>query len=117
MTNNPESYTAPVELKVVSDGAPGEFIAYGAVFSNVDSHGDRIEPGAFAASLAEHKRRGTAPGLFIEHSPFTGGDPLPAGEWLHLEEDAKGLKGRGRIGALDSDYGKRVLGLMRDGIM
>src|SRR5215210_7138189 len=106
MTNNPESYTAPVELKVVSDGAPGEFIAYGAVFSNIDSHGDRIEPGAFRASLEGHKRRGTSPGLYIEHGAFTGTDMLPAGEWVHLEEDAKGLKGRGRIGALDSEYGQ-----------
>lgn len=107
---------APVELKFTSDSL-GEFEGHGAVFGNVDSHGDVIVPGAFQASLAEHKARGTMPGLYLEHSAFTGGDRLPVGVWKSLEEDARGLKGVGKISALDTDYGRRVRSLMQDGAL
>lgn len=112
------TYVTPVELKFAGDGTSGIFEGYGSIFNNIDSHGDLIKPGAFAASLAEHKAAGTMPGLYLEHSYFSGGaDLLPAGRWLNMHEDAKGLRGRGQISALDSDYGKRVWGLMQDGAL
>lgn len=110
-----DNYFAPLELKFTDSAVEGEFVGYGACFSNVDSHGDCIEPGAFAASLAEHKAKGTMPGMYLEHGPFTGGDNLPAGVWLELEEDERGLKGRGKLSALNTDYGRRVHALLRDG--
>lgn len=107
----------PVEFKFVGDNEPGVFDGYGAVFGNVDSHGDMIVPGAFAKSLAAHKASGTMPGLYIEHGQFTGGDPMPAGKYLDMSEDDKGLRVKGKISALDTDYGKRVRGLMQDGAL
>jgi hypothetical protein len=50
---------AAIEFKFVSDGDPGVFEGYGGVFHNVDSYGDLILPGAFAASLAEYKAKRT----------------------------------------------------------
>jgi hypothetical protein len=46
-----------------------------------------------------------------------GGDPLPIGIWLSLEEDEKGLRGVGKLSALDSEHGKRIHGLMKDGAL
>lgn len=111
-------YVTPAELKFVGDDQPGVFEGYGAVFGNVDDHGDVILPGAFTASLADYKSRGTMPGLYAEHSYYeTGGDPLPVGAWLDVVEDDRGLKVKGKISALDTDYGKRLRGLMVDGAM
>lgn len=113
---NGDSFATPVELKFASEsGEAGQFSGYGAVYGNVDAHGDVIEPRAFAASLAEHKAAGTMPGLYIEHGPWMGGDKLPAGVWTSIEEDDRGLLCKGKISALDTDYGRRVYGLMKDG--
>ena len=78
---------AAIEFKFVSEGDPGVFEGYGGIFGNVDSYGDLILPGAFAASLAEHKAKGTMPGMYAEHSIYTpGGDLLPIGRWLDMSE-------------------------------
>lgn len=105
------------EFKFIEGGQPGEFEGYGAVFSNADSHGDVIVPGAFAESLAQHKAKGTMPGLFAEHSAFTGGDPLPIGAWTDMSEDERGLRVKGRLSALDTDHGRRIRSLMQDGAL
>jgi HK97 family phage prohead protease len=109
---------APIEFKFVSDGDPGLFEGYGGVFRNIDSYGDLILPGAFAASLADHKAKGTMPGMYAEHSIYTpGGDLLPIGRWLDMSEDGKGLRVKGKISALDTDHGKRIRALMLDGAL
>lgn len=100
-----------------SDTGNGTFDGYGAVFGNTDSHGDVIRPGAFVDTIAQHKAQGTMPALYVEHGPVTGGDPLPSGVWTSLEEDAHGLKGVGKISALDTDHGRRLRGLMQDGAL
>lgn len=111
-------YVTPAEFKFSQDDQPGVFEGYGAVFGNVDSHGDVILPGAFKDSLADYKSRGAMPGLYAEHSIYvTGGDLLPAGAWLDMVEDDRGLKVKGKVSALDTDYGKRLRGLMVDGAM
>ena len=111
-----QTFVAPLEVKF-ADASSGEFDGYGAVFGNVDSHGDVIVPGAFAASLAEYKARGTMPTMYAQHGPALGGDPLPVGVWQEMEEDAKGLRVRGRISALDTDYGRRIRSLVQDGAL
>lgn len=112
-----DHYVAPLELKFASDGAAGEFEGYGAVFGNVDGHGDMIVPGAFAASLAQHKAKGSMPAMYVQHGPALGGDSLPAGVWHEVSEDDRGLKVKGKISALDTDHGRRIRGLMQDGAM
>jgi HK97 family phage prohead protease len=113
----PDIVGVPTEFKFASEGEPGSFEGYGAVNHLLDSHGDVIMPGAFAKSLAEHKAAGTMPALFVEHSAFLGGDPLPVGVWTSMEEDAKGLHVKGKLSALDTDYGKRLRSLMADGAL
>ena len=112
-----ETFLASMEIKLASGDGTGEVTGYGAVFGNQDSHGDVILPGAFAHALAEHKAAGTMPALYVEHGPVLGGSLLPDGVWTHMEEDATGLKVRGRISALDTDHGKRIRSLVQDGAL
>ena len=79
------------------DTSRGEFEGYGAVFGNVDSHGDIIEPGAFAASITHHKSSGTAPVMLWSHKADE-----PVGRWISLKEDTIGLLVRGRINLASS---------------
>lgn len=112
-----------IEVKFAADeidAKTGEFTGYGAVFGNVDSHGDVIPPGAFKETLGEWDRRGRLPSMKLMHgtalNPFTG-DDLPIGKWLEMKEDGRGLFVKGRLSGLDTDYGRRIHGLMRDGIL
>ncbi len=110
------TYVAPLEVKFADD-ALGEFYGLASAHGVVDSHGDVVVPGAFSASLAEHKARGSMPTMYVQHGPALGGDPLPVGVWTHMEEDAHGLRVKGRISALDTDYGRRIRSLVRDGAL
>lgn len=80
----------PLEVKDLSD--EGTFEGYGSIFGNVDSHGDKVMPGAFVASLAKHRREGTSVPMLWQHDPHQ-----PIGIWEDLAEDAKGLWGKGRL--------------------
>lgn len=83
---------APVlEIKEM-DADTGVFSGYGSVFGKVDSYGDSISPGAYANSLAEHRRQGTTPKLFWCHDMSQ-----PLGRWLDIAEDGKGLWVQGRL--------------------
>ena len=113
-----ERFGAAAEFKFAADAtATGVFEGYAAIFGNTDTHGDVITPGAFSGTMASHKAAGTMPALFVEHGPALGYDPLPSGVWLDLAEDGRGLKGTGKISALDTDHGKRIRGLMQDGAL
>lgn len=114
---NLEIFVAPTEFKFVGDAQSGAFSGYGAVFNNLDSHKDIISPGAFTDSLARHEAKGTLPGLYVEHSAFTGGDPLPVGVWTKMAQDQHGLRVEGKISALDTDHGRRIRSLMQDGAL
>lgn len=111
-----------IEVKFAADAidaVTGEFKGYGAVFGNVDSHGDIVEPGAFKKSLGEWKSKGRLPSMKLMHgsalNPF--GDDLPIGRWLKMEEDARGLYVEGKLSGLDTDIGRRIYGLMKDGAL
>lgn len=79
-----------LHVKDVSD--EGTFEGYGSVFGNVDSYGEKVMPGAFVASLAKHRREGTAVMMLWNHDPHQ-----PIGVWDDLAEDNKGLWGKGRL--------------------
>jgi HK97 family phage prohead protease len=53
---------------------------------------DRIMPGAFTRTLAEHKKRGTMPSLLYMHERGN-----VVGAWKSLEEDQDGLKAFGQV--------------------
>jgi HK97 family phage prohead protease len=84
------------ELKLAdseSEAKEMRFSGYGAVFGNVDSYGDVIEPGAFAGTLAEAQRSGIYPSMLLQHGGYglSADDMMPVGVWEKLAEDGKGL--------------------------
>lgn len=102
------------------DSATGEFKGYGAVFGNADSHDDIIVRGAFTDSLRQWRERGRLPKMMLMHgsngNPFSG-DDLPVGKWEVMREDAHGLWVEGRLLALNTDHGRRILSLMQAGLV
>jgi len=109
-------FVAPLEVKFTSGGPAGEFSGYGAVFGNVDAHGDIIMPGAFAQSLAERKAAGRPIPMHVMHRVL-GGDGLPVGVWTDVAEDDKGLKVSGKISGMDTDTGKLLHARIKDGAL
>lgn len=109
-------FVAPLDVKF-ADGAPaGEFSGYGAVFGNVDAHGDIIQPGAFADSIAERKAQGRSVPMHLMHRIF-GGDGLPVGVWTDLSEDDRGLKVTGKISGMNTDAGRLLYERVKDGAL
>ena len=106
-----------LEVKFASDAATGEFEGYGAIFGSQDSHGDLIMPGAFKDSLAARAAAGRALPMYAQHGPHVGGDHLPVGVWKNVAEDGTGLKVSGRISGMDTEAGKRIHGLVKDGAL
>ena len=93
-----QSQLFKVEIVGFTSTISAQITAYAAVFSNVDSHKDVIEPGAFTDTLAEHKRAGTTPHMLVMHG--MGSDnaaELPVGAWTHLSQDSKGLYAEGKL--------------------
>lgn len=97
----------------------GMFAGYGAIFGNVDSYGDTITRGAFAASLAEWRARGKYPAMLLQHggAGARAEDLVPVGRWTDMREDDTGLKVEGRILGLDTDRGLTVYEAMREGVL
>lgn len=91
-----------------SDEQGGEFSGYAAVFGNVDSGGDVIEPGAFVKTLEAGLDRIK---ILSQHNDCS----LPIGKPLELREDEKGLYIRAKIS--DTQAGRDVKTLLRDGVL
>ena len=90
------------------DEEQGVFAGYAAVFGNVDSGGDIIEPGAFTKTIAEGWERVK---ILALHNDYD----LPIGKPLELREDAHGLYIKGKIS--DTAVGKDVKALLRDRVL
>lgn len=84
--------TKDFALKVEDVAEDGTFTGYGSIFGNLDSYGEVVEPGAFVKSLARHAKEKSKPLMLWQHRPDS-----PIGVWEDLAEDAKGLKGTGRL--------------------
>ena len=84
--------TKAFALQVKDLSEQGTFEGYGSVFGVRDSYNESVEPGAFAASLAKHRREGTMPLMLWQHDAWS-----PIGVWEDLAEDGKGLWGKGRL--------------------
>ena len=102
-----EVKTIDFELEDI-DTESGVFSGYGAVFSNIDSGGDIIEPGAFTKTIAEGVGRVK---ILSGHNESL----LPIGVPLELREDAKGLFLKAKIS--DTTLGKDVKILIQDGVL
>ena len=96
--------TKDIALQVKGLSEDGTFEGYASTFGDPpDSYGDVIAPGAFAETLAEHRREGTMPEMYYDHNMRN----LPIGDWIEMAEDGKGLWARGSID-LEDDFGERV---------
>lgn len=96
-----------LHVKDVSD--EGTFVGYGSIFGNADSYGEIVEPGAFLKSLSRHTKEKSKPLMLWQHNPNE-----PIGVWDDLTEDAKGLKGTGRL-VLETTRGREVYALLKAG--
>ncbi|MCI8661401.1 MAG: HK97 family phage prohead protease [Lachnospiraceae bacterium] len=86
----------------------GVFSGYGAVFENIDSGGDIIEPGAFTKTLAEGWERVK---ILALHNDYW----LPIGRPVELREDQNGLYISARVS--DTTMGKDVKVLLKDNVL
>lgn len=80
-------------------------VGYGAIFGNLDSYGDIIQPGAFAETLSERKERIA---FCYQHDTWN-----PVGKILEISEDSKGLLLKVMISAAEMDIQTKV----REGIL
>ncbi|MCK1507186.1 HK97 family phage prohead protease [Bradyrhizobium sp. 18] len=82
----------PCEIKRSTVSETVAVRGYASTFGGIDAYGDTIEPGAYAVSLAKHRKDGTRPVMLWQHDPSE-----PIGVWDRLEEDGKGLFVEGRL--------------------
>jgi uncharacterized protein len=90
-----------------AEGDQGIVAGYGSVFDVRDSYGDVIKPGAFAKTLEQHRKAKTLPAMLWQHD---GSQPI--GVWDEVEEDAKGLRIKGRL-AMNTTRGREAYELMK----
>lgn len=98
-------------LQLKATGDDGTIEGYGSVFGVRDDYDDVIAPGAFGASLAEHRTAGTMPAMLWQHDPSE-----PIGVWTAMVEDAKGLRVTGKL-ALETVRGKEAHSLLKLGAL
>lgn len=89
----------PFAVKSVDE--QGTFEGHGAVFNELHPTSswrlpmdwqDRILPGAFAATLTDHQKRGTYPAMLYMHERGN-----VVGAWREMAEDADGLRVKGQV--------------------
>ncbi len=90
------------------DEEEGIFSGYAAVFNNVDSGGDVIEPGAFTKTIAEGWER-------VKILALHNDGWLPIGRPLELREDSNGLFIKAKIS--DTSMGRDIKVLLKDGVL
>lgn len=103
--------TLDFEIKL-APGGKGEISGYASIFDDApDDYGDVIAPGAFAASLAEHKAADGAPLMLWQHDISQ-----PIGVWEEIVEDERGLAVSGRL-VLGSPRGAEAYELLKAGAL
>lgn len=115
----PDIYFAPLEVKFDAGKADGTFEGYGAVFGNVDAYGDVIQKGAFKETLRDWTKQKRLPPMLVQHGGWgiSDSDGLPIGKWESMSEDETGLMVTGRLINLDTEFGKRIYGSMKEGVL
>jgi HK97 family phage prohead protease len=82
----------------------GVFVGYASLFNRRDGEGDIVMPGAFRDSLSLRGTGGIR--MLFQHDPKE-----PVGTWIDIEEDAKGLRVRGRLN-LEVQRGRELAALL-----
>ncbi len=91
----------------VTDGTCIE--GYASYFGKCDQGGDVVEPGAYAASLADLASKGRTVKMLWQHDPTQ-----PIGIWDEVREDGKGLYVKGRL-LTDVARGREAAALIEAG--
>lgn len=114
-----ENFFIPFEVKFATDGQPGLFEGYAAIFGNLDAYGDVIQNGAFKDTLRDWKKEKRLPPMLVQHGGWmvTDSDGLPVGKWTAMAEDTTGLAVEGRLINLDTERGKSIHGAMKEGVL
>lgn len=97
-----------VAYRAKSVGEDGTFAGYASVFGNVDSYGEIVAPGAFAASLKEWEATGDPLPVLWQHKSNE-----PIGGSNVLKEDATGLYTEGFLLKNDIQQAKEAFALMQ----
>jgi HK97 family phage prohead protease len=101
-------YSIPLEMKFHDGGDTGSFSGYAASFG-LDLTGDKIAPGAFSETLAQHSMAGTQPALLWGHNRSR-----PIGVIKNLAEDTSGLRMDAKF-ALSTAAGRDAYGHAKEG--
>jgi len=88
----------------------GQISGYASLYDVRDHDNDIVQPGAFAASLAEWAAAGRFVPLLWQHNMST-----PIGIWTHFKSDARGLFAGGRLLVDDVQQAKEAHALARAG--
>jgi uncharacterized protein len=98
------------EVKSDPNDDTGLIRGYGSCFGNVDSYGDTVAKGAFAASISDiNSGAVNYPPMLAQHGTNS---QMPIGVWDSIEEDNRGLKLRGRL-ALNTAKGLEIYNLLK----
>ena len=84
---------------------------YASVFGKTDQGGDRVERGAYKASLARLAKAGRSVKMLWQHDPAQ-----PIGVWDEVHEDDRGLWVKGRL-LEATQKGREAAELIRAGAM
>ncbi len=113
-----EIFVAPFEVKAAAGSSDtGEFEGYGAIFGNVDWHGDVIMPGAFTAGLAERKAAGRSIAMHLNHGLPQLLGRRGVGVWKHVAEDSRGLEVKGKVSGMNTEAGRLLYEGIKDGAL
>jgi HK97 family phage prohead protease len=97
------------EFKLLPDEEPGTFEGYASVFGETDHVSDIVQKGAFKKTLAAAKKKKRPPALLWQHDTRQ-----PIGAWDTMEEDDKGLYGKGRLLIDDIPVARQAHALMKN---
>ncbi|MBR0993800.1 HK97 family phage prohead protease [Bradyrhizobium japonicum] len=105
-------YSLPLAVKWSSASQAGEFVGYASTFGGEpDAYGDVVAHGAFVATIAEHKAKGTTPALLWSHD-----QSQPIGVISKLTENEHGLLMEGQL-TLDVGRAAEAHALMKAGAL
>lgn len=100
-------FTPPL-FEMKADGQ-GLIEGLASTFGGIDSTGDSVQQGAYAASLAAHRIAGTAPAMLWSHRSSE-----PVGRWTTLQETPRGLFVKGQLN-LHTNRGNEAFQHLRAG--
>jgi uncharacterized protein len=86
----------------------GQIEGLASGYGNVDSDGDIIAPGTFAASIGTQKAAGRSPAMLLHHDM-----KRPIGRWDSFTETDAGLVAKGKL-SMDVTDAREAYSLLRD---